>query len=95
MAQCWKCKAENKEGSKFCNECGSYQITPSKRQKDFEEYERNYLNKLNRTEETPEEVKEEPGISKTTRHNENYDVLPSNNSGLGWLVFPKPPTSKN
>ena len=37
------------------------------------------------SEETPEKVKEESSIPKTTRHIQNNDVLPSNNSGLGIL----------
>jgi len=60
-------------------------LDEEKRKKDFEEYERNYLNESNGIEETPEKVKEESSIPKTTRHIQNNDVLPSNNSGLGIL----------
>ena len=60
-------------------------LDEEKRKKDFEEYERNYLNESNGIEETPEKVKEESSIPKTTRHIQNNDVLPSKNSGLGIL----------
>ena len=55
-------------------------LDEEKRKKDFEEYERNYLNKLNGTEETPEKVKEESKIPKTTRHIQSNDILPSKES---------------
>ena len=60
-------------------------LDEEKRKKDFEEYERNYLNKLNGTEETPEKVKKESSIPKTTRHIQNNDGEPSISSGLGFL----------
>ena len=55
-------------------------LDEEKRKKDFEEYERNYLNESNGIEETPEKVKEESSIPRTTRHKENHDILPSKES---------------
>ena len=89
---CSYCKKDMAD-SDICPSCGMgkrvdfelFKTDKVERQKDFEEYERNYFNKLNGTEETTEKVKEESSIPKTTRHIQNNDVLPSKNSGLGIL----------
>ena len=89
---CSYCKKDMAD-SDICPSCGMgkrvdfelFKTDKAEIQKNFEEYERNYLNKLNGTEETPEKVKEELSISKTTRHIQNNDGLPSISSGLGFL----------
>jgi hypothetical protein len=84
---CSYCKKDMAD-SDICPSCGMgkrvdfelFKTDKAERQKDYEEYERNYLNKSNGTEETPEKVKEESSISKTTRHIQNNDILPSKES---------------
>ena len=84
---CSYCKKDMGD-SDICPSCGMgkrvdfelFKTDKAERQKDFEEYERDYLNKSNGTEETPEKVKEESSIPRTTRHKENHDILPSKES---------------
>ena len=74
---CSYCKKDMGD-SDICPSCGMgkrvdfelFKTDKAERQKDFEEYERNYLNKS----------KEESSIPRTTRHNQNHDILPSKES---------------
>ena len=76
---CSYCKKDMAELD-ICPHCGMgrridyelFKTDKAERQKDFEEYERNYLNKSN--------GKEESSIPRTTRHTENHDILPSKES---------------